>query len=184
MNRRTYKEPSPEMEMDDDELDMGLSLEQTYHDKNLQPFNIESVDYYGDKQLVCYLDNNNRTNYMEIDRFKEEFQPYTLEINRETGLALSRISPEPMKFNDALEYAKNCREGGYDDWRLPTVKEVKKLQASGITTDNNWCWTSTQCRDWKDDRYVWEDANIGYVVSSLDLYVRLVRDIYNGDSNE
>jgi hypothetical protein len=177
MNRRSYSTPSPEMELDDEELDIELSLEQTYYDKNLQPFNIESIDYYGDKQLVCYLDSDNRTNYMEIDRFKEEFQPYTLNINRETGLALSRISAEPMLHKQALEYAKNCREGGFDDWRLPTLEEVEKLQASGITTDDKWCWTSTQDLDWKVVRYVWKDADIYNGGVFVDYHVRLVREV-------
>ena len=29
-----------------------------------------------------------------------------------------------MKWEDAMEYAKNLKLGGYDDWRLPTVDEL------------------------------------------------------------
>ncbi|MDQ7046626.1 MAG: DUF1566 domain-containing protein [Sulfurovum sp.] len=34
---------------------------------------------------------------------------------------------EKMNWNDAMEYAKNLRLGGYDDWRLPTIEEFEKL---------------------------------------------------------
>ena len=37
--------------------------------------------------------------------------------------------PEEQKMNwdDAMEYAKNLRLGGYDDWRLPTIEELKAV---------------------------------------------------------
>ena len=31
---------------------------------------------------------------------------------------------EEMNWDDAMEYAKNLRLGGYDDWRLPTIDEL------------------------------------------------------------
>jgi flagellar biosynthesis GTPase FlhF len=35
-----------------------------------------------------------------------------------------------MNWNDAMEYAKNLRLGGYSDWRLPTVDELKEVVRS------------------------------------------------------
>ena len=34
---------------------------------------------------------------------------------------------EEMNWDDAMEYAKNLRLGGYDDWRLPTIEEFKEI---------------------------------------------------------
>jgi len=49
---------------------------------------------------------------------------------------------EKMNWNDAMEYAKNLRLGGYDDWRLPSIDEFKEIVNScgGINseyTDDN-----------------------------------------------
>ena len=32
-----------------------------------------------------------------------------------------------MSWDDAIEYAKNLRLGGYNDWRLPTIGELKAV---------------------------------------------------------
>ena len=34
---------------------------------------------------------------------------------------------ERMNWYDAMEYAKNLRLGGYDDWRLPTIEEFREV---------------------------------------------------------
>jgi len=34
---------------------------------------------------------------------------------------------EKMTWDEAMEYAKNLRLGGYDDWRLPTIEELKNI---------------------------------------------------------
>jgi hypothetical protein len=36
-------------------------------------------------------------------------------------------SKEPMSWEEALEYAKNLRVGGYDDWRVPSAKELQYI---------------------------------------------------------
>ena len=38
-------------------------------------------------------------------------------------------NPEEHRMNwyDAMEYAKNLRLGGYDDWRLPTIEELRTV---------------------------------------------------------
>ncbi len=43
---------------------------------------------------------------------------------------------EAMNWDDAMEYAKNLRLGGYDDWRLPTIEEFKEVVTScgGVPT--------------------------------------------------
>ena len=44
---------------------------------------------------------------------------------------------EKMDWYDAMEYAKNLRLGGYDDWRLPSIKELREVVSScgGISVD-------------------------------------------------
>jgi len=37
---------------------------------------------------------------------------------------------EEMYWDKAMEYAKNLRLGGYDDWRLPTIEELKDVVRS------------------------------------------------------
>ena len=48
-----------------------------------------------------------------------------------------------MNWDDAMEYAKNLRLGGYDDWRLPTREELAEVVrfCGGISVtlvDDNW----------------------------------------------
>ncbi|HFD14075.1 MAG TPA: DUF1566 domain-containing protein [Epsilonproteobacteria bacterium] len=50
-----------------------------------------------------------------------------------------------MDWHDAMEYAKNLRQGGYDDWRLPTIEELKALvrECGAINTtlgDDGWIY--------------------------------------------
>ncbi len=39
-------------------------------------------------------------------------------------LMWAKSADEKMKWDNAMEYAKNLRLGGYDDWRLPTKEEL------------------------------------------------------------
>ena len=54
---------------------------------------------------------------------------------------------EKMTWDEAMEYAKNLRLGGYDDWRLPTLKEFREVICScgGIDqpNSNESYWSST-----------------------------------------
>ncbi len=51
---------------------------------------------------------------------------------------------EDMDWDEAMEYAKNLRLGGYDDWRLPTLGELSEVLitlCAGISVtlgDDNW----------------------------------------------
>jgi len=49
---------------------------------------------------------------------------------------------EEMNWDDAMEYAKNLRLGGYDDWRLPTIEELMEIVSScGIEI----CFIGNEC---------------------------------------
>lgn len=57
-----------------------------------------------------------------------------------TGLMWQQTMDEKMTFEEAFEYAENCTLGGYDDWRIPNIKELFSLMmysgsSSGIAAD-------------------------------------------------
>ncbi len=60
-----------------------------------------------------------------------------------------------MSWDDGMEYAKNLRLGGYDDWRLPTLEEMEAVSmdmAVAIEYERNFAsfdssWTSTTLKD-------------------------------------
>ena len=43
------------------------------------------------------------------------------------GQAWSSRSSEQMTWNEAINYCKNLNEGGYTDWRLPNIDELRTL---------------------------------------------------------
>ena len=54
----------------------------------------------------------------------------------------------PMNWHDAMEYARNLKLGGFTDWRLPTIEELKELYKiqtiCGIEkSDDSWFWSSS-----------------------------------------
>jgi hypothetical protein len=44
-----------------------------------------------------------------------------------TGLAWVKVRGEKMSWKDAVAGAATCRVGGYDDWRMPSIKELYSL---------------------------------------------------------
>ncbi len=74
---------------------------------------------------------------------KEEFQEFN-------GKMWSNSIGEDLTFDQAKDFAKNCRDGGFSDWRVPTAKELadtidweKGTSAVSRGSDGDY-WSSTQ----------------------------------------
>lgn len=84
--------------------------------------------------------------------------------DRATGLMWMKYdSGKPMNWETALKYAEDLEYAGYDDWRLPNVKELQSIVDYGrapdarspserapaidpifnLTEDESWFWSST-----------------------------------------
>ena len=99
-------------------------------------------------------------------------------------LQWSKTSKRKMNWNDAVEYAKQLQEGGFD-WRLPTIKELFSIidyDRIGSVCTLPECrsydyWTGSTCADNPD--YAWYvNFYFGYVYANDKydtLYVRCVR---------
>ena len=49
-------------------------------------------------------------------------------IDPDTNLMwIVKDNGQDINWNEAIEYAKNLRSGGYSDWRLPTIEQLKGL---------------------------------------------------------
>lgn len=53
-----------------------------------------------------------------------------------------------MTWNDSMQYAKDLDLGGFTDWRLPTMEELRGIyrakQALGIPEDYHWYWSGSE----------------------------------------
>ncbi len=63
---------------------------------------------------------------------------------------------KPMNYFDAIKYCGNLIEGGFDDWRIPTISELRTLiqncpntETGGICEFTDSCLDSTDC--WNSD---------------------------------
>lgn len=58
------------------------------------------------------------------------------------------MAPNAMNWHEAVCYAKNLNLGGFTDWHLPTIEELKEIytiqKICGIEkSDDSWFWSST-----------------------------------------
>lgn len=120
----------------------------------------------------------------EVESSLEEDTP--LYIDEDTGLMWSRSSGY-MTWDEAFEYAEDCADGGYTDWRLPTRSELITLIDD--TRCNPACkdglmksagyWSSTPYADSASDAWI-VYFSYGHVYGydkSYHCYVRCVRTV-------
>lgn len=82
-------------------------------------------------------------------------------------------------WNDAKTLAKNYRGGGYDDWYLPTKRELnyiyENLRTRDFIWDEGWLWSSSVY----DDTFAWNqlfsDGRQDYNFRTRSLGVRAIR---------
>ncbi len=89
-------------------------------------------------------------------------------------------SPTHMGWEQAMQYAKNLRKGGFNDWRVPTKEELELMYRMKfgfeIKENDNWFWSSTLD---EEPEFAWfvnfksGYENFNYV--ELNGYVRCVR---------
>lgn len=117
-------------------------------------------------------------NYSSTQENKQELavtdidNHYTPKLALNGTLMYSEVSKERMNHKEAIEYAKNLREGGFDDWRLPTVEETSAKVKDGVPSGSYGTWTSTVGYF---THYLWNGTNAISTYDDLSYYVRCVR---------
>jgi len=126
---------------------------------------------------------NIRQQIKELEALLEE--PQKSYIDTKTGLMWQAESQDKMTWHDAMEYAEDLSEGGYDDWRLPTIEELttlidytQTLPATNIPNiRSSTYWSSTTYASSTSSAwYVYfRSGSVGYGSKSYSYYVRCVR---------
>lgn len=68
-----------------------------------------------------------------------------------------------LHFDEAKRYARNLRKGGYSDWRLPTIEELKMIskKTDCVIRDARYYWPKDEDgneREWKIDYAVYSST--------------------------
>jgi hypothetical protein len=67
-------------------------------------------------------------------------------IDNKTGLQWAPDPDQEMTWDQATQYAKNLRLGGFSNWRLPTLGELRELGQgatdSAFKLKGEWAWSS------------------------------------------
>ena len=69
----------------------------------------------------------------------------------ETGLIWSGKAPERIRWIDAVDYCKNLKEGGYNDWRLPSVAVLRTLAKECESSG----YSDGECSKFGDIVFLW-----------------------------
>ena len=83
-------------------------------------------------------------------------------IDSETGLIWSGKSAEKMHWADAIDYCKNINEGGYNDWRLPSISVLETL----VKQCGNSGYSNGECSKFGDIVFLWA-ANSGNAEATI-----------------
>jgi len=101
-------------------------------------------------------------------------------------LEWSASSTVPMPWEEAQQWCRELREGGHDDWRLPTIRELitlvnyeKLLPACDLPdTAPDGYWSASTLVDSPDIAWVvvFSSGNVGFLDKTTDIYARAVRE--------
>ncbi len=81
----------------------------------------------------CSKDCTSRISAKEVELATAKFRTVS---DYETGLMYAaHDSPVELNYCEAKIYCESFRAGGYDDWRMPTLDELRKLNEQGITRE-------------------------------------------------
>ena len=113
------------------------------------------------------------------------------EIAEQQRLYWSKRSSGEMNWSSAKEYCENLSEGGYSDWRLPTISELRTTikncsgsQSGGSCKVSDSCLSSSDCLS--DSCYCEKKENNGGYYSRLgdDDYVTLLSSSTDSDHTD
>lgn len=97
-----------------------------------------------------------------------------LACNKNANLQWSEKAPNYMNWYDAVEYCQNLNEGGHNDWKLPTISELRSLiQNCPATQTGGKCKVADNCLS---DKECDSDACNGCGYYSGDKYSKLGDD--------
>ncbi|MBB1073112.1 DUF1566 domain-containing protein [Rhodoferax sp. 4810] len=134
-----------------------------------------------------------------FDTFNDNHDGTVTQVNTElmwakcsegqTGTNCSGDADE-MTWSEALTAANNSRLGGYDDWRLPSVKELQALvdystdwpaidSSAFPNTPSSWFWSGSPDANYSGFAWcvVFYNGNANDYCRSSNYHVRLVRDV-------
>lgn len=75
----------------------------------------------------CEMKAKGRIRKLKKDREEQEKRAEYLKGRKIGNLIWSDLSVNEMTWDDAKEYCENLTEGGYTDWRLPNINELRTL---------------------------------------------------------
>lgn len=107
---------------------------------------IESESKYERYSQVLKLAEKN---VLKIDAYMSGYKIGKFEISEsgifdtETNLLWQKDGKE-MEWNAAVSYCKNSRTNGYNDWRLPTISELRTI-ISGCEKGSIYCKVNDEC---------------------------------------
>lgn len=128
-------EISIESSDDSEKTTSNISVEKTEHDLNYQyPYTIvdtHQTDFYSNTSII--KEQNVGDKFYGQDATYLSNQPSYKDNNdgtitdNVTGLMWAKDMGEKMSYEEAVSYVNGYRLGGYDDWRIPTIKELYSL---------------------------------------------------------